>query len=411
VELQAQVVIVGGGIAGMSLATALARDGSAVAVLEASVEYVDRVRGEEMCPWGVAEAKELGVMQTLLDADARTTEAWVHYDSLVPTEVSLANPIPVGLMLPEVAGSLNLRHPEACAALAKQAIDAGAQVIRGVSEVKITAGLRPQVLAKGNAGEALEIHPTLVVGADGRNSTVRRQSGIVLQHHEATHMIAGVLVDGLEDVDLDHDWLATSDDLFMASFRQHHGQVRVYLVPGMRQRTRFAGPSGMSEFMRSANFSCLPFGERLAQANPIGPLATYPGDDTWTETPYVEGVVLMGDAAGYNSPIIGQGLSIAMRDARSVRDAIRSGDQLPGAFARYAAERSERSRRLRTAAIFMSAVCADDCPNRIARRAKFFDLQQNEPLMMALMGALFAGPETAPAEAFDGRLLDSILAA
>ena len=100
-----------------------------------------------------------------------------------------------------------------------------------------------------------------------------------------------------------------------------------------------------------------------------------------------------------------------MRDARSVRDAIRSGDQLPGAFASYAAERSERMRRLRSAAIFMSAVTADDCPNRIARRAKFFDLQQNEPLMMALMGALFAGPETAPPEAFDGRLLDSVLAA
>ena len=257
-ELQAEVVIVGGGIAGMSLASALARDGKAVAVLEASVEYVDRVRGEEMCPWGVAEAKELGVLQTLLDADARTTETWVHYDSLVPTEVSLTNPIPMGLMLPEVAGSLNLRHPEACAALANQAIDDGAQVIHGVSEVKITAGLAPQVLAKGNAGEVLEIHPRLVVGADGRNSTVRRQSGIVLEHHEATHMIAGVLVDGLEDLDVDHDWLATSDDLFMASFRQHHGQVRVYLVPGMKDRTRFAGPSGLSEFMRSANFACLP---------------------------------------------------------------------------------------------------------------------------------------------------------
>jgi len=411
VELQAQVVIVGGGIAGMSLASALAQDGRTVAVLEASVEYADRVRGEEMCPWGVAEARELGVLQTLLDADARTTEAWVHYDSLVPTEVSLKNPIPVGLMLPEISGSLNLRHPDACAALARLAIDAGAQVIRGVSEVKITAGPSPRVLANGNAGEVVEIHPRLVVGADGRNSTVRRQSGIVLRQHEATHVIAGVLVDGLEDLDLDHDWLATSDDLFMASFRQHHGQVRIYLVPGIEHKSRFGGPSGMSEFMRSANFACLPFGERLAQANPIGPLATYPGDDTWTDIPYVEGVVLIGDAAGYNSPIIGQGLSIAMRDARSVRDALRSGDPLSGAFAPYATERSERSRRLRSAAIFMSAVTADDCPNRVARRAKFFELQQTEPLMMGLMGGLFAGPETAPPEAYDGTLLDSVLAA
>ena len=38
----------------------------------------------------MAEAKELGVLKALLAADARTTEAWVHYDALVPTEVSLA---------------------------------------------------------------------------------------------------------------------------------------------------------------------------------------------------------------------------------------------------------------------------------------------------------------------------------
>ena len=48
------LVIVGGGIAGSSLATRLAREGVDVLVLEKSTEFVDRVRGEEMLPWGVA---------------------------------------------------------------------------------------------------------------------------------------------------------------------------------------------------------------------------------------------------------------------------------------------------------------------------------------------------------------------
>ena len=47
-----------------------------------------------------------------------------------------------------------------------------------------------------------------------------------------------------------------------------------------------------------------------------------PGDDTWTDTPFAAGVVLVGDAAGHNDPIVGQGLSIALRDARMVRDLI-----------------------------------------------------------------------------------------
>src|SRR5439155_23591077 len=42
------VVVVGGGIGGAALATALARAGLGVTVLEATEEYSDRVRGESM---------------------------------------------------------------------------------------------------------------------------------------------------------------------------------------------------------------------------------------------------------------------------------------------------------------------------------------------------------------------------
>ncbi len=44
------VVIVGGGIAGASLAVLLARGGLGVTVLERSVQFEDRVRGETMPP-------------------------------------------------------------------------------------------------------------------------------------------------------------------------------------------------------------------------------------------------------------------------------------------------------------------------------------------------------------------------
>ncbi len=64
------VAIVGGGIAGVALAAALAHDGLGVAVLEAVEQYEDRVRGESMMPWGVKEARELGVEATLIDAGA-----------------------------------------------------------------------------------------------------------------------------------------------------------------------------------------------------------------------------------------------------------------------------------------------------------------------------------------------------
>ena len=54
---RADFVIVGAGIAGSALAHALASGGRQVLVLEHDLEYRDKVRGENMTPWGVAEVK------------------------------------------------------------------------------------------------------------------------------------------------------------------------------------------------------------------------------------------------------------------------------------------------------------------------------------------------------------------
>jgi 2-polyprenyl-6-methoxyphenol hydroxylase-like FAD-dependent oxidoreductase len=396
------VVVVGGGIGGGALATALARDGLDVVVLEASLEYEDRVRGESMLPWGVKEARELGVEDTLLEAGAEVTPLWFHYDPTVPAEVTEQNPIPAGMILPDVGGSMNLRHPDACNALNAAARAAGVDVWRRVQDVHVTAGAAPVVACATTEGEQVELQPRLVVAADGRHSTVRRQAGIELHRKAESNMIAGLL---LGDFDAPQfDFLASDGDLFMASFHQPCGRLRIYLCPGLSQRHRFSGRGGLDEFMRTVNFGCLPFGDALACARAAGPLATYPGDDAWCDEPFVEGVVLVGDAAGYNNPIIGQGLSITMRDARTVRDVVRGGDLSPGAFAGYATERLERMRRLRVAASYMAAAFADDCDNREARRAKFWELQEHEPLVLQMLIGMFGGPESGPPEAFDGRL-------
>jgi len=51
----AEIVIVGGGIAGSSLAASLARRGRTVVVVEREIGYSDHVRGEFIVMWGVAE--------------------------------------------------------------------------------------------------------------------------------------------------------------------------------------------------------------------------------------------------------------------------------------------------------------------------------------------------------------------
>lgn len=397
------VVIVGGGIAGGALATALANDGLRVTVLEASAVYRDRVRGESLAPWGVREAHELGVEQILLDAGAHIAAAWVQYDASVPSEVSEAHPILMARMVPDVPGSLNLRHPEACVALAQAAVRAGAEVVRSVSDLEVTPGRAPTVRFSAG-GQQVELAAGLVVGADGRHSIVRRQAGIRLCRQPEVHMMAGLLLEDLGCVP-PSAFIASEGDLFMVSFLLGGGRLRVYLCPGLSDRHRFGGPNGIKEFLLSSAFGCLPFGEDLARAQVAGPLATYPGDDSWTEEPFVDGVVLIGDAAGYNNPLIGQGLSISMRDARGVREVVRGGNVATSAFTGYGVERMERMRRLRHVASVMAAAFAEDGVDRAARRARFFELHRTEPLMAIALLAPFRGPEAAPPEAFDGRLL------
>src|SRR5690349_14785867 len=127
------VVVVGAGIGGSALAGALARDGLQVHVLEQTVEYEDRVRGESMLPWGVAEARQLGAEQTLLDAGAHVAPVWVNYH--LPDQ---RDEIPISLLVPGVGGSMNLRHPDACRAMEQSARAAGAHVHRGTRDLDLT---------------------------------------------------------------------------------------------------------------------------------------------------------------------------------------------------------------------------------------------------------------------------------
>jgi menaquinone-9 beta-reductase len=399
-----EVVVVGGGIGGATLAFALAHAGVGVTVLEASTEFADRVRGESMQAWGVKEARDLRVEQVLLNAGAHITPLWKQYLE----GAGDVGDIPMAMMIPDIPGSLNLRHPDACQAVLDAATDAGATVVRGVRDIVLAAGSPPRVTYTTN-GQETELRSTLVVGADGRASTVRKQAGITLDRQEPISYIAGLLVDGLDGVPDDHDVVAGEGDVFFLVFHQGGGRARVYLCTGLSGQHRFSGRTGAEQFLAACNVSCYPWSEQVMAATPAGPCATYAGDDTWTDAPFADGVVLIGDAAGYNDPIIGQGLSLALRDARIVRDLILDGARQSAAFGPYGEERASRMEHVRFIADVLAVAQAEDADNRSARRVMLAEkMAAMDPEIFPLMLSAFAGPETIPEEALEAGILERL---
>jgi 2-polyprenyl-6-methoxyphenol hydroxylase-like FAD-dependent oxidoreductase len=80
----ADVAIVGGGIAGGALAVRLAGAGLAVTVLEQSVEFRDRVRGETVFPWGYAELARSGLLEIAMRAEGTVAPRVIPYGARCP---------------------------------------------------------------------------------------------------------------------------------------------------------------------------------------------------------------------------------------------------------------------------------------------------------------------------------------
>ena len=255
----------------------------------------------------------------------------------------------------------------------------------------------------------------LVVGADGRRSVVREQAGIMLHTAAPTHLISGLLVDDVPEWPQDTSTSGTQGDVMFLVFPQGGARLRLYLCTSVDQRHRFAGRDGPRRFLDEfRRLSCLPWASAVAVSRPIGPCATFPGDDTWTESPIAPGVALVGDAAGYNDPIIGQGLAIALRDARILGDLLVAQPEWDSkSLAPYALERSERMRRLRFTASLVAALQAEFTPGARERRARFYQRVRagTDPALRMPLAAATAGPETVPQEAFTREMRNHILGA
>jgi len=329
------IITVGGGIAGASLAKAMAERGAKVLVLEQDAVFRDRVRGEAIMPWGTAEAKELGIFDAIMASGGHELCWWDGYQGSKQTSHRDLSTTTV----PQQPVSA-FYHPEVQECLIHAASGAGVKIHRGARVRGVKPGGLPTVTADVD-GRETEFSARLVVGADGRDAPFRKLAGFEVQRDPGHTLVAGILFEGIPvDDQASHAWLNTELGLWVLLFPQGSGRARAYVCYPDTAGYRLTGEKDVPRFIEeSVKAGTAP--EHYAEAIPAGPLATFDGAASWVEHPYRQGVALIGAAAAAPDPTWGQGLSLALRDVRVLRDHLLRNDDWEQAGNAYAQEHDQ----------------------------------------------------------------------
>ncbi|MFE9575251.1 FAD-dependent oxidoreductase [Nocardia sp. NPDC006044] len=408
-ESRADVVIVGGGIAGGSLACALADVGLDVLVVEQQDHYRDRVRGESVSCWGVQELQALGVEDELLGAGGTYADTFIGYDEALTPAEAVGKAVSLDRVVSGVPGMLDVGHPQACAALRAAGFERGARVVAGVHDVVVEAGSMPSV-AYRVADREYRTRCRLVVGADGGRSVVRRQVGIALRIGRAEVFGGGVLINNLADWPSNVASFGGEDGDVYFVLPRKPGQARLYLLCPRDRLGRFVGRDKNRKLVEALRLRCIPGSAMFAAATPSRSCSFTPMTESSAERVCAPGVVLIGDAAGWSDPVIGQGLSVAFRDARFVRDLLCAEHKWSvETFVPYEVERAERMRRLRICSEVRNAMYFRDDADAIARRKRYWAMIAADPVLAGSRAAILAGPFAVPDECFNHSTVEQLL--
>ena len=375
------VITVGGGLGGAALAKVLAENGLRVLVTEREVQFKDRIRGEAMAPWGVAEAQKLGLYSRLLESCAHE-QPFIQFLGLPPRDYRTTTPH----HLP----ALNFFHPTMQEVILEAAREAGAEIRRGVSVRHVKPGSPPLVAIEGD-GNVHDLTARMVVCADGKSSMGRTWGRFATQRGKQRLFGAGVMFEEMGIPD-NTGVIALNPSCQQQAFLfpQGNRRVRAYLVYPPENVERLQGEADVPRFIEGCVRTGMP-AEDYAGTRAVAPLASFDMTEHWVDHPYRDGIALVGDAAGSTDPTWGQGLSITLRDVRMLSESLLGSQDWDAAGHAYARERDKYFRVCLAVEDWEFDLFFGQGPEADARRARAFALMAREPDRFPDHGA--SGPD------------------
>ena len=303
---QVDVAIIGAGIAGSALATALTSHGFSVRLIDRNDQPLDTARGDHIQPAMAPLLSRWGIWDSLLLAGGEKRFGTRWFDSFHEHIVT----VPVPEHKDCAPWFLFLNHEDIGRVLLERAIANGAECTVGAKRWALTRAQACWHLSWESSQGPEEISCTLLVGADGTGSSVRSRLAIDIQRHRYHYPIAVL-----------YGRQRTVPEKRTLDVHLTHNRM-LSLIPRTGGGTKIGFPIAVEELALWRDAPELQLHEQLREWCPTLDFETlafgalYPPVSQQTEAYEGEGAaVLMGDARHAMHPARSMGMNTCFRVA------------------------------------------------------------------------------------------------
>jgi 2-polyprenyl-6-methoxyphenol hydroxylase-like FAD-dependent oxidoreductase len=312
------IVIIGARCAGAATALLLARSGAKVLVVDSQGYGSDTMSTHALMRGAVLQLERWGLTPRLLAAGTPAIRSTTfHYDDeAIRVDIKPDHGVDC-LFAP--------RRTVLDPLLVDAAREAGADIRHGIalSGLQFTpSGRVAGAMLKDASGVCMTVRSDLIIGADGRQSTVA-QAVNAKAYSEGSHA-CGIVFGYLEGLSQEGSHWHFAKNFAAGVIPTNSGHCVFAAVPVARFLTTFRGDV-MRGFLKVLGTCSAELRAEVDRATLIGRLRGFGGATSYLRPCHGAGWALVGDAGYFKDPLTAHGITDALRDAELLSRAIVDG--------------------------------------------------------------------------------------